>query len=810
LAILALCGCQPGGRRSEGEPNYLIVQGTDPATNAMNAYLDQSITIQFNQDIDPNTVNEGTIAVIGPRGTVNGSYVVNFSQVIFTPFQNFQANTGYTVTIAGWSANPFCVLSVMGDGLLTQYILSFQTGTQYVPDTDPPSVSEIFVSDGTDTPISLPTDNSTSITLNVSPATSIIVDFDEGMSASSFDPNTFSLIDQNNPTTPINGTFRFFNKNQRVVFFPATGGPGGFLDVASNYTLLLTSGLTDDSLNPGPNALSPAPIQVAFRTRAAWNAPSASSPYAETFSSTSMLDVNSSNAIWNASPSAQRLEGGYGAAALAGSGIDDDFAPTQNIILSTNSRPFGFQYKSVTIGQGITVTLVGQNAAILRSQGDFLLSGNAAIVADGMQGGSQPPPPAGYNQPGCPGGTPGPGGFSGGSGNPANVSVYPWRSDDGLGPSGGQGGQWTGQLWSTGVWPWNTAGQGQDIPGSGGGGGGSTPGQGGSGSNVNADGAGGIVNSVGDPQSQTFDMSQAGGCGGGGGGGTDDQIPNGAPGDQQLVFQPNGGDDGGGGGGGGGGAVNITCAQNCIISGTISANGGGGGNNCVSTVSYTSGGVGGGGGAGGCILIQALTLNISNATLRVWGGSGGQGGYTGGWWGSPQYVSRGGNGGDGYIRVESMSGTIIGETSASIQPSQTQNPACYSKGTLNINTTQGQSLFYDTLVEDPDYVDNASGGFLLNCVLNSGTIEVYVQGADADSQNEPDPQTYWPNDSTNTNPGWALIYDSQAVAPQPIYTGAINQIDRYRFIRFRVIFGNLLNVFPPGPFLTDITFPYRD
>jgi hypothetical protein len=157
-----------------------------------------------------------------------------------------------------------------------------------------------------------------------------------------------------------------------------------------------------------------------------------------------------------------------------------------------------------------------------------------------------------------------------------------------------------------------------------------------------------------------------------------------------------------------------------------------------------------------------------------------------------------------------MSGTIVGRTSANIIPSQTANSNCYSEDTLNINTTQGQSLFFDTQVEDPDYVDNNAGGFNLNVVLNSGTVEVYIQGADADSNGQPDPQTYWPNDSTNNNPTWALIYDSQAQAPQPIYTGGINQIDRYRFIRFRVVFGNLLNVFPPGPFITDITFPFKD
>jgi hypothetical protein len=550
--------------------------------------------------------------------------------------------------------------------------------------------------------------------------------------------------------------------------------------------------------------MAPAPVQVAFRTRDVWHEPSSTSPYAETFSDQNMLDVNNTNAIWNSAPTGQRLEGGYGAAALAGSGADGDFAPTTNMILSTSSRPFGYQYNSVNIGQGVQVTVVGSNAAIIRSRGDFTVAAGGAIIADGMQGGSQVNSNAGFNQPGQPGGAGGPGGYNGGSGNPANVSNYPWTSDNGLGPSGGQGGQWTGQQWSTGQWPFWGTGVGTDICGSGGGGGNSSAGGNGTGSNVNADGNGGAVNTNGDPQQANFTLANSGGSGGGGGGGTDDP----APGDQQLNYSGAfGGDDGGAGGGGGGGIINITCAQNCVINGTISALGGAGGNNVTSQWGYTSGGVGGGGGSGGCILVQALNLNVSNSTLRVSGGTGGIGGYNGGWWGNPQYESYGGNGGDGYIRLESMSGTIVGETSVNFQPTATANPNCYSKGQLNINTTQGQSLFFDTRVEDPDYVDNANSGFNLNEVLNSGTIMVYVQGAEADAQGNPDPQTFWPNDNTNLNPSWVVAYDSSL--PNP-YTGGLNTIDRYRFMRFRVIFGNLLNVFPPGPFITDITFPFRD
>jgi hypothetical protein len=269
-----------------------------------------------------------------------------------------------------------------------------------------------------------------------------------------------------------------------------------------------------------------------------------------------------------------------------------------------------------------------------------------------------------------------------------------------------------------------------------------------------------------------------------------------------------GGDDGGGGGGGGGGAVLITCAQNCKINGSISCRGGSGGATIATTRAYTGGGVGGGGGAGGCIYVQALALDITGARFDVRGGAGGRGGYIGGV--TPPGPSRGGSGGDGYIRMESSTGTIMGLSNAFFYPDATQNPNCYSDGTLNIHTTQGQSLFFDSRIEDPDWVDHGAGGLNLNVVLNSGEIYLYVQGADVDSLGQPDPQTYWPNDATNQNPSWALIYDSTIAAPLSNYTGGINVVDRYRFIRFRAVFGNLLDVFPPGPFITDITFPFRD
>jgi hypothetical protein len=99
-------------------------------------------------------------------------------------------------------------------------------------------------------------------------------------------------------------------------------------------------------------------------------------------------------------------------------------------------------------------------------------------------------------------------------------------------------------------------------------------------------------------------------------------------------------------------------------------------------------------------------------------------------------------------------------------------------------------------------------------VMDPGTIIIYVQGAEVDELGDPDPDTYWPNNPTNTDPQWEKVYDSTATNPNPKYVAGVDQginaIDRYRFFRFRVEFGQLLDVFPPGPYVSDITFPYRD
>lgn len=185
----------------------------------------------------------------------------------------------------------------------------------------------------------------------------------------------------------------------------------------------------------------------------------------------------------------------------------------------------------------------------------------------------------------------GPGGFDGGSGGyPFDASLTGATGD---GPGGGEGGTGSPTV--------------------------SSPG-GGAGASYAAGGNNGGASATLTPAEAGPRYGSAalvplvGGSGGGGGGATTARA--------------------GGGGGGGGGAILIASSGTISFTGTINARGGSGG----------FGAGGGGGGSGGAIRLVANTITGAGS-LQASGGSG-SGSVTG------TTTTRGGNGGDGFIRVE--------------------------------------------------------------------------------------------------------------------------------------------------------------
>ena len=104
---------------------------------------------------------------------------------------------------------------------------------------------------------------------------------------------------------------------------------------------------------------------------------------------------------------------------IGGNGRDGVLNPSSNITLDTTSRPGGFDYRSIHIPAGVTVSLIGSNHAILRSQGAVTIAGR--LSADSGPGATA-----------SAGGIGGPGGYDGGAGGLG-------RSKAGKGPAGGAG-----------------------------------------------------------------------------------------------------------------------------------------------------------------------------------------------------------------------------------------------------------------------------------------------------------------------------------------------------------------------------------
>ena len=72
-----------------------IVLSTVPDNEATNVPLDQVITVTFNEEVDPETINEETFTVDGPTqlvGTVTSSGAI----ATFTPSADLAPNTTYT------------------------------------------------------------------------------------------------------------------------------------------------------------------------------------------------------------------------------------------------------------------------------------------------------------------------------------------------------------------------------------------------------------------------------------------------------------------------------------------------------------------------------------------------------------------------------------------------------------------------------------------------------------------------------------------------------------------------------------------
>ncbi len=356
----------------------------------------------------------------------------------------------------------------------------------------------------------------------------------------------------------------------------------------------------------------------------------------ESFDTQDFRDLTTT-ALWGAG--VLTVSGG----SIAGNGADGPFAPTVDTVIDTSAGG-EFNYTTFTIPEDVTVTLVGPNAFKAHVLGNVMIEG--ALRADGQTGKHACAKPNGTGKP--PGGVAllgGAGGAGGGAGGDGGAG-FGQNGQKGGGPGGGDG----------------STGSTEDSPVTGAGAGGASH------ASLGQDGVSYYGTFQGDAGPTYGDEGLSvliGGSGGGGGSGRDaggnDGSCSGCGGDQNCYQGQCGGgatwsgdgiangfDVPGGSGGGGGGAIQISAGGSLTIRGQLSANGGDGG--------YGEFSGAGGGGSGGSIDLSAFgEVLLDGGSASVLGGRGAlitcsnQAGD-----------ARGGDGGDGRIRIASSTGLAQG------------------------------------------------------------------------------------------------------------------------------------------------------
>jgi YD repeat-containing protein len=200
------------------------VVSMSPASGATGVPINSTIVLTFNKNVDPSTVNNGTIA-IALSGALNpvlaGSYAVNGGTVTFTPLSPLPGSTLVFVGVYSGGVKDLAGNGTSnGGGTFT---------TAAVTDTTPPQVVAVT-----------PNNGATGIGLNAK----VVLTFSKSLNPSTINSSTFGLLA--NGTNLHCGTTYSFDTHVVTLI-------SGTLPALSTITVLATSGVRDLSGNALPN-----------------------------------------------------------------------------------------------------------------------------------------------------------------------------------------------------------------------------------------------------------------------------------------------------------------------------------------------------------------------------------------------------------------------------------------------------------------------------------------------------------------------------------------------------------------------------
>lgn len=99
-----------------------IINSTDPLDDATEVSRNKTISVVFNEDMNPTTINGSTLTVKKGNTGIAGAIGYASTTATFTPTVNFDANTLYTVTITTAASD------LSGNSLASNTSWSFTTG----------------------------------------------------------------------------------------------------------------------------------------------------------------------------------------------------------------------------------------------------------------------------------------------------------------------------------------------------------------------------------------------------------------------------------------------------------------------------------------------------------------------------------------------------------------------------------------------------------------------------------------------------------------------------------------------------------
>ncbi len=211
------------------DTNAPTVTSVYPTNGAVGVSMGTAVTVTFSEAMDAATITNGAITLSNAGGMVSGvvSYDPATLKATLTPISALPPSTLHTVVVAG------TVADIAGNPISSVYSSTFTTIGQAPPDTNAPTVTSVY-----------PTNGAVGMSVN----TAVTVTFSEAMDAATISNGAITLT---NAGGVVSGVVTY-----NPATFKATLTPNSTLSLSTLYTIVVAGTVADIAGNPMGNVYS--------------------------------------------------------------------------------------------------------------------------------------------------------------------------------------------------------------------------------------------------------------------------------------------------------------------------------------------------------------------------------------------------------------------------------------------------------------------------------------------------------------------------------------------------------------------------